>query len=170
MVPRLIPEPPAVPGARWIPLTRGYFALIDECDHDRVSRFRWSFHPAGRQQQHFYAVGWVDGKHMLLHHFIMGRRERVDHRNGDGLDNRRQNLRFATRAENQRNASVRADSLTGLKGVTFARDRGYYRAVIMGPDRKRRWLGNFQDPKEAARAYNQAAFTLFGEFARVNKA
>lgn len=169
MVPRLATEPAPVPGARWIALTRGYFALVDESDFERSSKFLWSFHPAGRNEDHFYAVAWINKKRTLLHQFIMGSRDRIDHKDRDGLNCRRQNLRFATRAENQQNAAIRSDSRTGFKGVTFAKDRGYYRAHIMILERKRLWLGNFADPKEAARAYNRAAIEHFGEFARLNE-
>jgi hypothetical protein len=64
---------------------------------------------------------------------------------------------------------VRSNSETGFKGVHFAKDRGYYRAHIKPPQGKRRWLGNFTDPKAAARTYNEAAIQLFGEFAKLNE-
>jgi hypothetical protein len=167
-LPRTTPEPPPVSGARWIPLTRGYFALVDEADFVRASAFTWSLRPAGRKRAHLYAVAWVEKKHLYLHNFIMGTRDRIDHENRDGLNCRRENLRLATKAQNQQNAIVRSNSQTGLKGVTFAKDRGYYRANIQ-VDGKRTWLGNFSDPKDAARAYNEAAVRLFGEFARINE-
>lgn len=145
------------------------FALVDEADFSRVSDFTWSLRPEGRRQEHLYAVGWVNGEVIHLHHFLMGTRERVDHKNRNGLDCRRQNMRRASRAENQQNAIVRSNSKTGLKGVTFAKDRGYYRAHIKPPNEKRIWLGNFSTPKDAARAYNEAAKKYFGEFARLNE-
>jgi hypothetical protein len=166
--PRTTPEPPPVSGARWIPLTRGYFALVDEADFARVAAFTWSLRPAGRRREHLYAIAWVDGRHMYLHHFLVGTRERVDHQDRNGLNCRRGNMRFATKSQNRQNAIVRSNSRTGLKGVTFAKDRGYYRANIQ-VDGKRTWLGNFTDPKVAARAYNEAAIQLFGEFAKLNE-
>ena len=165
--PRLTPEPPPISGARWIALTRGAFALIDETDAPRVTQYAWSLRPTGRERKHLRAVAWVDGKHMYLHHFIMGARERVDHVNGDGLDNRRGNLRFASRAENQRNARVRSNSGTQLKGVHL-RSTGLYRAYICPGQGKKIHLGQYADPKDAARAYNEAALRLFGQFARLN--
>ena len=169
MLPRTTPELPPVPGARWVPLTRGQFALVDEADFPRVAAFTWSLRPGGRKQEHLYAIAWVNGLHTYLHHFLLGVRDRVDHQDRNGLNCRRGNLRLATRAENQRNAGVRSNSETGLKGVHFAKDRGYYRAHIKPPQGKRLWLGNFKDPKDAARAYNKAALQYFGKFAKLNE-
>src|SRR3990172_9767619 len=100
--PRTTPEPPPVSGARWIPLRRGYFALVDEADFARVSEFTWSLRPAGRKQAHLYAVAWVEKKHLYLHNFIMGTRDRVDHRDRDGLNCRRTNLRGAPSPQTSR--------------------------------------------------------------------
>ena len=91
----------------------------------------------------------------------------VDHINGDHLDNRKCNLRIATVKENSRNAGIRNDNTSGFKGVSFFRRRGKYRAYI-NIDQKQKHLGYFDDPEEAARAYDEAARSYFGEFACVN--
>jgi len=92
-------------------------------------------------------------------------REQVDHINGDGLDNRRCNLRLATPSQNARNRKLRADSTTGYKGVYQEKKRLKWRATIR-VNGKRRTLGRFNAPEDAYRAYCQAATEAFGEYAR----
>ncbi|HUR07040.1 MAG TPA: HNH endonuclease, partial [Nonomuraea sp.] len=94
--------------------------------------------------------------------------QQVDHRNGDGLDNRRSNLRLCTRSQNIGNARTPRTNTSGYKGVYFERARGLWCAEIWFNMRKRR-LGRFADPKDAARAYNAAALEQWGEFARINE-
>jgi len=166
-IPRITLEPPPIPGTRWVPLTCGKFAKIDEADFERVSQHRWCVSEAGRARSLLYAVSWIGRKRVYLHHFILGVIG-VDHRNGDGLDNRRENLRPATSQENHHNSVVRADSKTGFKGVNFDK-RGFYRAWICIGRRHKKHLGCFKDPKDAARAYNVAAKSLHGDFARLNE-
>lgn len=90
----------------------------------------------------------------------------VDHINGDPLDNRRCNLRLATLGENARNMRSRGGS-SRFKGVTWHRPSASWYAFIR-KDYKRTFLGCFRDEEEAARAYDVAARTLHGEFARLN--
>ena len=89
----------------------------------------------------------------------------VDHINGDGLDNRRCNLRLCTPAENAKNRRVNRNSSTGLKGVSPA--HGRYRVQI-AVDGQRLRLGVFDCPVEGARAYDAAALRHHGQFARTN--
>lgn len=93
----------------------------------------------------------------------------VDHRNGNGLDNRRANLRVTTHALNCANSRKRTTNTSGFKGVSFDRRRGNWRAYIV-KDYKQRGLGRFSTPEAAAAAYDAAAVALFGEFARTNVA
>lgn len=91
---------------------------------------------------------------------------RVDHRNGDGLDNRRDNLRYATTSQNCGNQRVGRNNTSGYKGVT-PRPSGKWRARIMY-QRQCQHLGEYETKEDAARAYNEAALRLFGPFARLN--
>jgi len=109
----------------------------------------------------------------LLHRIILERvlgrtltrKEQVDHINGDTLDNRRENLRLATHAQNQQNRKVRSDSKSGYKGVWYRSDTGKWCAEIKA-NRKRYCLGSFGTPEDAYKAYCDAAKELHGEFAR----
>ena len=89
----------------------------------------------------------------------------IDHRNGNGLDNRKTNLRLATNAENQRNKGARADNRSGYKGVSPA--RGVWRAQIK-VDQRSFTLGYFECPVAAAKAYDVAAAEKHGQFAWLN--
>jgi len=154
-------EPAAEPGVRFIPLTRGKFAKVDEIDFADVSRWNWSYwcDRSGRE----YAMR---GKSTFLHRYLMrlGPGVQGDHANGDGLDNRRDNLRKATSPENNRNRRAGAGSASKYKGVARHYDKW---AATIWKGRKY-WLGRFVIEEDAARAYDEAARRLHGEFARVN--
>lgn len=152
-----------------IPLTRGYVALVDDEDYERVvASGSWCARPNGRtvyaQQRATRADG--RGTTIQLHQFIAGTTH-VDHKNGDGLDNQRSNLRVATQGQNMFNKRLYASSTSGFKGVTRRKGTGKWAAQIQGGGHHR-YLGQFATPEEAARAYDVAAVELFGEFARLN--
>lgn len=93
----------------------------------------------------------------------------VDHINGNGLDNRRSNLRLATAFQNLANMAIRPHT-SQYKGVSYYKHRTSYKKWVaeIRCNRKRVRLGAFESEIEAARAYNEAAKNLFGEFARLN--
>lgn len=149
-----------------LPLSQGKVALIDDEDA-HLAEFKWHARHNGRNL--WYAARCVGPQRrtVSLHRVILPGCVQVDHINGDGLDNRRANLRPASARENQFNGRMRADNTTGYKGVTWdARDR-VWRARVNAKGR-RMSLGSFHDPVEAARAYDEAARRLFGEFAALN--
>jgi hypothetical protein len=145
-----------------IPLTQGKVALVDDNDYGIVSKHKWYCH-------HGYAVGWVEKKKILMHRFIMKAKptDEVDHRNGNRIDNRRENLRFCNRSQNKANVGPNSNNKAGYKGVYWSKPHKKYRAKI-GVMGKNISLGLFIDPKEAALAYNEAAKKYFGEFAGLN--
>lgn len=151
-----------------IPLTQGQVAIVDDEDYERVARFTWCLHRSGNGKLYAGRITRVRGRRrkVKLHRYLLRCRpgQLGDHRNGDGLDNRRRNLRRATHAQNNQNK--KGWSAFGLKGVSRW-PNGRWRARI-GYHGRQRWLGMFDDRTEAAKAYDRAARKMFGEFARLN--
>ena len=154
-----------------IPLTQGKFAIVDDADCQWLNQFKWC---AYKGNSTYYAIRG-DGKRntIRMHREILNSPKGLctDHRNGNGLDNRRKNLRVCTNAENLQNQTKRARCTSKYKGVTT------YSVV---KHRKRPWLaqitfnnkhiniGYFASEESAARAYDIAAKKYHGEFARLN--
>lgn len=90
----------------------------------------------------------------------------IDHRNGNGLDNRIDNLRLATRSQNNQNKRVYKNNVSGIKGVHFLREKNAYvaRITING---KRTYLGYFKKAEEAGLAYKDASIAAWGEYSTV---
>lgn len=152
-----------------INLTKGAVAIVDDEDYEELNKFKWQLHSEG------YAVReiWNPGgkrKRVRMHRVIMNTPEGMDtdHRNGNRLDNRKENLRICTRQQNLRNSFVGSNNTTGYKGVAFHKFSGLYHATI-NVDKKQKSLGYHKTPQEAAKAYNDAALKYFGEFAKLNK-
>jgi len=148
---------------REIPLTQGKAALVDDADYERVMAAGPWCHSNG------YAVKGHNGisMHRFLSGLVTGDGKKVDHKNRNGLDNRRRNLRVCTDSQNQANRRRSRNNNSGFKGVSFHRASGKYQAKIKVAGRMR-WLGLFADPADAALAYNEAALKYHGEFARLN--
>ncbi len=155
-----------MPGACWIHLPRGRFALVDEADFAVLSAFAWSTSGCGTSNSKLYAHRSEGSRWIKMHIEIMKPPPGflVDHRSGDTLDNRRSNLRLATPVDNARN-SVKRSKRNPYKGVDF--DHGRWVAQITVDSVASR-LGRFATPEEAARAYDDAARRRFGVFARLN--
>lgn len=152
-----------------IPLTQGHVALVDDADFESVSKFKW--HATKGLSGIWYArrnVRKPDGTRMTqrLHQFLMPGVLMVDHEDGDGLNNRRYNLRHCTPSQNQCNSRKRAGSSTS-KGVSWNLRQGKWIAYI-NLNGKRRHLGLFKSEDAAAQAYDTAARTLHKEFAAPN--
>lgn len=154
-----------------VPLSRGLVAIVDDEDAAAVlAAGKWSAtrSPSNRTWYAVRPLRGDDGVRRLvkLHTYLTGW-PLVDHRNGDGLDNRRANLRPATHAENSRNVARRADNTSGHKGVSWAPHTNRWRALIV-VDGRRTHLGYYPDPVDAARAYDAAAIEQHGDYAALN--
>lgn len=142
-----------------IELTKNKYALIDDSDFELVSKYKWycsSMGYATRSQS-------VNGKkkEILLHRFLMGidNDQEVDHINRNPLDNRRKNLRFCTRSENNHNRGINKNNTSGYTGVYWHKGAGKWLAQIM-LDRKRINIGLFSSPLSAHRVRQQYAKTI----------
>jgi hypothetical protein len=146
-------------------LTKGKTAIIDEDDFFLISQYRWWAKLKGSK---WYAETKINGKNVSMHRFLTQAPKDtiVDHKDGDGLNNRRSNLRFATAQQNAWNTQVYPGR--DFKGVSFRKDRGLYRAYITVENRYYH-LGHFATAELAAEAYDKAAQELFGEFACLNE-
>jgi hypothetical protein len=150
-------------------LANGGEAHVDEADVGKVIGYKWTRNGYG------YAVTYVptDSGHQLvmMHRLVVDakRGQIVDHANGDPLDNRRDNLRFCSHAENMRNSKRRKHNKLGVKGVfvEYPCGRARYRAQIR-IDGKKLSLGSYDTIDEAQQAYAEAAKKYHGEFARLD--
>ncbi len=155
---------------RKIPLTQGMVAIVDDEDYATLSAFKW--YAAKQPNGRFYAVRDVrkDNKrlHVRMHREILSADVDydVDHKNCNPLDNRRENLRIATRAQNLRNCRKRSDNTSGYKGVSWHKASKKWAAYIHVSCKKIN-LGLYLTPQEAHAAYSMAAEHLHGEFARL---
>lgn len=145
-----------------IKLTKGYEALVDDCDYKYLSKFSWRVHISKYTQ---YAKR--SSKSIYMHREILklGKSAEVDHINHNGLDNRRSNLRISDKSTN---AANRKNTLCQYKGVSFQSGRSKPYRVRIKINQKSIELGSFVDLKEAVQAYNKAALLAFGSFARIN--
>ncbi|MBN1787001.1 MAG: hypothetical protein JW806_01250 [Sedimentisphaerales bacterium] len=158
---------------RKIRLTQNQFAIVDPDDFERLNACKW--HATHSYNNTFYAVrhaGRTHGKRtfVLMHRFIMNAPPNcfVDHKDGTGLNNTKQNLRLATPLQNNRNCKKQLKKTTSkYKGVCYDKQRKKFRADIKLPG-KRKFLGHFLNEIDAARAYDAAAKKYYGSFARPN--
>lgn len=153
-----------------IRLTRGKVAIVDDRDA-YLAEARWCAH---RGHKTWYAIRSEYGggvrTDIRLHRAVLGVTDpaiEVDHRNGNGLDCRRDNLRIATKAQNGANRGLHQNNTSGFKGVTRAIGGRTWRARLQVQGHSEH-LGYFPTAEDAARAYDRAALERFGEFARLN--
>lgn len=151
-----------------IGLPTGERVLFDDSDYELVQQYRWFASP---RKHTTYAYAFCGPrKTITMHRLLMGAPSGldVDHKNHNGLDNRRANLRLGSRAENLANSFNREVNTSGYKGVSWIKAERKWVAGIK-IDGRRRVLGRFLDLWEAAQAYNEAARAAWGEFAYQNE-
>lgn len=140
---------------------------FDDCDAMVVLKYKWGIkHYNGV----FYAIhrGCRNQKSILMHRLLMGADSvDIDHRDGNGLNNRRNNLRFATISQNTQNRGKQKNNTTGFKGVVYHGWINKYSACLRA-NKVKRWGGYFNTAADAAKKYNEMALQYHGEFARLN--
>ena len=158
-----------------IQLTQGRYTTVDDCDYEYLLGFSWHYHAYSRKGGYASYTTPHDssGKQytVKMHHLIADRmgvtrdEKKVDHADGNQLNNCRYNLRLATQSQNLANRGLDKNNTSGYKGVCF--QDGRWRAAVRSKG-KRYHLGYFDSKLEAAKAYNKAALEVFGDFARLN--
>jgi hypothetical protein len=160
-------DPPTLDaGVAEVVLSDGSIALVDVADLPLVAGYTWKPSKSGERGL-VYARAWIDGSLVRMHRLILGAlsRDLVDHKNGNTLDNRRENLRLTDHSGNAANRFARV-SRTGFKGV-YPMPSGRFRAQINVRGRAL-WLGSHATPERAAAAYASAAAHHFGAFANTD--
>lgn len=167
--PRPVIVQPHNPAIRYIALTQGKVAIVDFVDYERLNRWRWCavLVKGGK----WYAIRrvWInsnDNYAVLMHREILGAASdiEVDHQNGNGLDNRRSNIRIATHSQNGMNKGITSRNRSGYKGVSM-HPCGKWQARIAA-NKQEFHLGLFDSPELAFEAYRKKAVELHGEFAK----
>ena len=142
-------------GVAHLPLTKGKFALLDPIVLAEVEKYQWGF-------SHGYALKGSGRRRMYLHGFVMALADEavegceIDHINRHPLDCRRRNLRLVTRQQNQINRNLQSNNTSGIRGVTFCKRDGRWKASMKRHGRTIN-IGSFSDRETAGRVREKAA-------------
>lgn len=153
----------------WLKLTQGKETCIDLKNWKRVRGLPWcAVQKKGNWYVQSRTITPFSGrwKTTYLHQLILSC-PLVDHKDRNGLNNLEKNLRPATKQENSFNQRIRCDNTSGFRGVVRQNKTGKFEAHIRLSG-KRKHLGTFTTPEEAARARDISAKVLFGQFASLN--
>ena len=165
-------------------------ALVDDCDYENLMRYKWEYIAPKNSCGNEYARtrATINGKRIgtLMHRMIMSstKGQIIDHKDRNGLNNQRENLRVCSMAENAWNRKVQKSNLLGFRGVhkrystvkiknrkgeevTYQRKPRYI--AFIRHNGNNIYIGSFLTPEVAAEAYNQAALKYYGEFAYLNQ-
>jgi hypothetical protein len=135
--------------AQVIPLSQGKFAIVDDDDFEKVNSHKWCIK---KTTHNLYAKRALNGKTISMHQIILEPQVGyiVDHINGNGLDNRKENLRLCTHSENMKNIKVRKDNSSGVRGVSWNKTAKKWHCQIQN-NGKKIYLGLYKDLEEAKR-------------------
>ena len=155
---------------KYIPLTQGKVALVDDEDFEWLNQWKWQ---ASKTRNKFYVIR-AGSKHIprvLMHRLILGLKKGdgivSDHKDDNGLNNQRYNLRKCTNSQNHQNQAPTGLGTSKYKGVSHCSNCNGWQVHIKH-NGKSVWLGNYKNEIEAARVYDKKAKEIFGEFARLN--
>lgn len=142
--------------------------LFDEADLPIVQQYKWHVF---RVHQTFYARASNGGKFVYMHRLFVGEEAGpIDHKNGNGLDNRRENLRQCTPSQNSmnraKNTTKRSSKYKGVYPDLLPGRTGW--TAKIGVKGKKIYIGHFESEEEAAKAYDREAIARHGKYARLN--
>lgn len=153
-----------------IKLNHRFFAIVDDDLFDKLNTHKWGIQKAG---DNAYAFRTENHSRIYMHRYILGVKDgttHIDHANGDGLDNRRENLRVChtriTNHWNKKKPKLNRVQTSKYKGVRLFEGKYWYAQIYCSG--KQTHLGKFNTEKEAAKAYDAAARLRFGAFACTN--
>lgn len=151
-----------------ITLTQGYVALVDDEDYEDLMRVNWYACICSGKVYARHSL--PNSKKIFMHRYLIKceGKEQVDHIDSNGINNQRSNLRKCTHQQNVCNRSKAKTTTSIYLGVHWKKDRNKWRAAIKSNDSLTH-LGYYQNQEEAALAYNKAAISIHGEFAKLNK-
>jgi hypothetical protein len=158
---------------KYIELTQGQRAIVDDDDYEELSRWKWhalkrggTFYGARKSSTNM--AQYKPRYTVYIHAFIMDTPQGMytDHINGNGLDNRKSNLRICTSMQNQYNTGPNSRNTSGYKGVYWSKSNNKWQARIK-INKKKVYLGNFKTLEDAYTAYCNKAQEAHGEFARL---
>lgn len=146
----------------------GYVVHLDDGSESFVASHRWRIYESRSTPDHPYVWTIIDGELVAMHRLIMGNPEgmHIDHRDGNTLNNCRDNLRACTRSQNKANSKLYKNNRSGFKGVSRVNSTRRPWVALIYRNRKQIFLGRFDTPEEAHEAYKAAAVSIYGEFAR----
>jgi hypothetical protein len=144
-------------------LRDGTTSLVPTDVIETLNQYTWCREGTG------YLMSRTFGRAVKIHRIIMNPKPKdfVDHKNGDPLDNRYENLRICSKQQNEFNRKIHSNNTSGYRGVSFHSQTKKWRATI-NFNKKQYSLGFFETASDAAKAYNRTAAELFGDFARFN--
>lgn len=150
-----------------MPLTQGKTTLVDVEDFEYLNQYKWYCSFSGKK---YYVKRAINNKYIYMHRQIMNPpvNMQIDHINGNSLDNRKNNLRICTNAQNTKNRKASKNNTSGYKRVHWDKHTNKWIAGIT-INRKTKYLGCFNVKEDAAKAYNEAAIKHYKEFAVLNE-
>lgn len=149
-------------------LTQNKYTIVDNKDFEWLNQWKWCVSGNKKYAVRHIKINFKKYKVIYMHRLILNTtNNQTDHINGDTLDNRRKNLRIVTPQQNNFNLGKRKDNKSGYKGISWDKQRNKWIATI-NLNKRRIYIGHFNNVKNGAKEYNKIARQYFGEFARFN--
>lgn len=150
----------------------GNYAIVDDEDFERVNQYRWTAVKHTYKNGHIKYYAYNEKNNIAMHRLIMNCTDKskdIDHKNHNGLDNTKSNLRICTRSQNSANSRDKNRPVNGYeyRGIQKKPNGSHWRAFITF-QLKRIYIGTYYTAEEAAEAYDRKAIELFGDFAYLN--